>query len=271
MSQLSDRTEGQRGSLVVVGTGIKAISHLTIESDAILRQADKLFYLVADPVTERWLLAANGTAESLYRFYGSSKDRSETYEEMVDELMRAVQSGLDVCCAFYGHPSVFAYPGREAVRRLKSMGYSARILPAISAEDCVFADLGIDPGAVGCYSVEATDFLARARKFDPTSLLILWQVALVGVQTNPREPVNRRGLQILSERLLAIYPPSHEVIIYQAAQFPIGNPRVDRLELGLLPDAPMTPICTLVVPPLPNRTPDTDMAALLTRANATVS
>jgi hypothetical protein len=33
------------------------------------------------------------------------------------------------------------------------------MLPAVSAEDCLFADLGVDPGAAGCQSHEAADFL----------------------------------------------------------------------------------------------------------------
>lgn len=238
------------GSLIVVGTGIKAISHLTIEAQAHIRDADKLLYLVADPVTERWLCDENPTAESLYRFYGTDKDRSQSYEEMVEELIRPVKAGLNVCCAFYGHPGIFAYPGREAVRRLRGDGYFARLLPGISAEDCLFADLGIDPGVYGCYSVEATDFLLRQRMFDPRSTLVIWQIAIIGVQTNPSSAANRRGLQVLTDRLLSTYGTEHEVILYQAAQFALGDATVHRIPLRELPDAPMTPIFTLVVPPL---------------------
>src|SRR5882724_7124983 len=109
----------EAGSLVVVGTGIKSISHVTLEAEAHIRQAEKLFYLVADSVTEHWVQELNPTSESLYRFYGFEKDRSITYEEMINCLITAVQAGKKVCCALYGHPSVFAYPGREAVRRLR--------------------------------------------------------------------------------------------------------------------------------------------------------
>jgi hypothetical protein len=35
------------------------------------------------------------------------------------------------------------------------------MLPAISAEDCLFADLGVDPADHGCPSYEATDFLVH--------------------------------------------------------------------------------------------------------------
>ena len=37
------------------------------------------------------------------------------------------------------------------------------MLPAISAEDCLFADVGIDPAMTGCQSYEATDFMINGR------------------------------------------------------------------------------------------------------------
>ena len=38
------------------------------------------------------------------------------------------------------------------------------------------ADWNVDPTTTGCQSFEATDFLAGRRRFDPSSVLILWQV-----------------------------------------------------------------------------------------------
>jgi hypothetical protein len=240
----------EAGSLVVVGTGIKAIGQVTLEAEAHIRQAEKLFYLAADSVTEHWLQRTNLTAESLYGYYGTDKDRGHTYEQIIDRLVSAVRSGIQVCCALYGHPGVFAYPGREAVRRLQGMGFDARLLPGVSAEDCIFADLGIDPGTAGCQSFEATDFLIRKRRFDPYSLLILWQVALIGIQTTPSEPANRKGLEVLTERLVGDYAPTHTVIIYQASPYALCESRVTKIDLADLPTAAMTPISTLVVPPV---------------------
>jgi len=35
------------------------------------------------------------------------------------------------------------------------------MLPAISSEDCLYADLGVDPATTGNASYDATDFLLR--------------------------------------------------------------------------------------------------------------
>src|SRR5262249_45166489 len=168
------------GSLVVVGTGIRAIAQMTQEAIAHIEMADKLYYLVCDPLTAQWLSDVNKTAESLYRLYKTATPRRDTYLEMVRIIVDAAVSGKRVCAAFYGHPGVFAFPTHEALRQVRSRGLPAQMLPGISAEDCLFADLGVDPGTAGCQSFEATDFLARHRTFDSYSSLILWQIAVIG-------------------------------------------------------------------------------------------
>lgn len=59
----------QKGSLAVVGTGIKAIGHVTLEAKSCIEGADKLYHLVSDPLTARWLADLNPTAESLFSSY----------------------------------------------------------------------------------------------------------------------------------------------------------------------------------------------------------
>ena len=41
-----------KGSLVVVGSGIMCVAHFTLETLSHIDDADKVFYLVADPATE---------------------------------------------------------------------------------------------------------------------------------------------------------------------------------------------------------------------------
>jgi len=45
-------TLSDKGSLVVVGSGIMCVSHFTQEAIAHIEDADRVFYLVSDPVTE---------------------------------------------------------------------------------------------------------------------------------------------------------------------------------------------------------------------------
>jgi len=237
------------GCLTVVGTGIQAAGQLTIEARSYIQSSEKLLYLVADPVTRQYLENLNPTAEDLYGFYAPGKPRIMTYVEMVEKIVAEVDKGQNVCVAFYGHPGAFVYPSHEAIRQLRSRGVRAKMLPAPSAEDCLFADLGLDP-AIGCQSFEATSFLIRKIRFDTSCILILWQIGVIGDLTFSGQATDMsRPLSVLAEYLQSHYPTDHRAIIYEASHYPICDPRIDVIPLGDLPKAEVTGISTLCLPP----------------------
>jgi uncharacterized protein YabN with tetrapyrrole methylase and pyrophosphatase domain len=253
------------GSLTVVGTGIALGVHLTPQARAAIERADELFYLMVDTLGESWAADLHPSSHPLRRHYSPDRPRSETYEAMVEQMLTSVRAGKNVCAAFYGHPGVFASPSHEAVRRAREEGFPARMLPSISAEDCLFADLGVDPGQSGCQSYEATDFLLRGRKVDTTAALVLWQVAFIGIV---RAPVATApgGFAILVERLLELYDPAHEAVLYEASPYPVGDPSIRRVALGNLAEVELAPLSTLFVPPVEDRATDPELRKRLQSA-----
>lgn len=246
----------------MVGTGLKAVGQVTQEAVSHVRRAEKLFYLVADRVTEQWVQDLNPSAESLQSSYAVSKPRRQTYEEMVERILAPVRAGRRVCAAFYGHPGVCAYPGHEAVRRARAEGGRAVMLAAVSCEDCLFADLGVDPARDGCQSYEASNFLLRRRLFDPRAALVLWQIGMLG-QTDYQEPFSTAGLPLLVEVLAAAYGPAHPVTLYEAAVYPICDPFIRHVELARVPEARISLSTTLYVPPLGRAEQDPELVARL--------
>jgi uncharacterized protein YabN with tetrapyrrole methylase and pyrophosphatase domain len=239
-----------RGSLVVVGTGIRTVGHLTMEAVAWIKQADKVLYVVGDPVAEAMLKKLNpGGAESLTVMYAEGKQRIETYNEMVERTLECIRAGMLTCMACYGHPGVFVYPSHESIRRARAEGYSARMLPGISSEDCLFADLGVDPGIGGCQSYEATDFLLNGRVIDPSSSVILWQIGVVGDATFKAAGYDLSAMPLLVERLLAIYPASHPMYLYEAAVFHGCDPIIRPITAVELANGPLSAGNTLYIPP----------------------
>jgi precorrin-2 methylase len=106
--------------LIVVGTGIRTIGHMTLESVAWIKRADKVLYIVSHPIDEALIKTLNADgAESLYGLYAENKPRLTTYHEMIDKTLGYVREGKRVCTAAYGHPGVFAYPTHESVRRAR--------------------------------------------------------------------------------------------------------------------------------------------------------
>ncbi|HZG36857.1 MAG TPA: SAM-dependent methyltransferase, partial [Gaiellaceae bacterium] len=146
------------------------------------------------------------------------------------------------------HPGVFVAPSHEAVARARAEGIPARMLPAVSAEDCLFADLGIDPGRSGCQSYGASYFLARRPPLDTAAHVLLWQISVVGERRAVTE-VRREGLVELTDALLDHYAPTHEVVVYEASPYSVVDALVERLPLRQLPEHEVTPMATLVIPP----------------------
>lgn len=254
MRRATDSASVHRGSLIVVGTGIRLVGQATLEAVSAIEQAAKVFFLVNDPATIAWIRGLNPTAESLADCYVEGIARTRIYRVMAERIVSAVQAGLNVCAAFYGHPGVFVDASHEAIRQARLAGCPASMMPGISAEACLFADLGVDPAANGCQSFEATDFLLSRRKFDPSSALILWQVGVLG-EASVRASMSCRPerLAVLTRHLERHYPPSHRVVLYEAAQYPVCDPVVKKVTLARLRRETILPMTTLYVPPVPRR------------------
>jgi uncharacterized protein YabN with tetrapyrrole methylase and pyrophosphatase domain len=238
------------GKLIVVGTGIRTVGHMTLESVAWIRQADKVLYVVGDPVAEAMIKDLNPKgAESLTPFYGIGKPRMDTYNQMIEHIVAQVHAGHITCLACYGHPGVFVYPSHQSIKRLRAEGYEAKMLPGISAEDCLFADLGVDPGIIGCQSYEATDFLMNQRVIDPSSSVILWQIGVVGDATFKAGSYDTSAMPLLIERLLHYYPAAHPIYLYEAAVLPGCEPVIVPATIGGLGGVPMSAGFTAYIPP----------------------
>lgn len=247
----------RKGQLVVVGTGLRTVGQMTTEAVAWIQAADKALYVVGDPVAEEMIHTLNPDgAESLQKLYGEGKKRIDTYEQMIARMLECVRAGMRTCGIFYGHPGVFVYPSHEAVHRARREGYSAIMLPGVSAEDCLFADLGVDPATTGCLSYEATDFLFHHRGTDPSAALVLWQIGVLGNEHFTAGHYATPLMPLLVQKLARHYPLTHEAVAYEASVHIGCRPRMTRVPLGRLATLEMTAATTLYVPPAAASVPD---------------
>jgi precorrin-3B methylase len=135
-----------QGSLACVGLGMMLGAHLSPRSRSHIEQADVVFALVSDPLVELWVQEMRPETRSLQPYYIEGRPRTQGYREMVDAMLVQVRAGHRVCGVFYGHPGVFAQVPHHAIQAARTEGFDAVMEPGISAEDCLYADLGIDPG-----------------------------------------------------------------------------------------------------------------------------
>jgi len=256
-------TDAVRGSLACVGLGMTLGSHLTPLARSHIESADVVFVGVSDGLVEQWVRRMHGDVRSLQPFYADDKPRQSTYREMVEAMLAEVRAGRHVCGVFYGHPGVFAQAPHEAVARAREEGYVARMEPGVSSEDCLYADLGLDPGRVGCQHFEATQFMLNRRTVDTSAWLLLWQVGIAGDLSGGRFETDAGRLAVLVDVLARHYPTEHEIIVYRAATLPFQDPRIERMPLSALPRATLGMSDTLAVPPCRQLEPDPAIRARL--------
>lgn len=239
-----------QGRFVAVGLGMMLGAHLSPRARSEIEDADVVFGLVSNALVELWLQELRPDLRSLQPFYAEGKRRTESYREMIEAMIGEVRAGRRVCGVFYGHPGVFAQVPHHAVREARRAGFEAEMHPGISAEDCLYADLGIDPGTFGCQHYEASQLMFHRRRIDLAAYLVLWQVGLAGDRSLSRYSTSVAHRRLLVELLVEHgYPPTHEVIVYEAATLPIHAPRMDRMPLQALAEADLGLASTLVVPP----------------------
>jgi precorrin-3B methylase len=247
------------GSLVCVGVGMTLGSHITPLARSYIEKSDVVYTVMPDGVMELWLMTMHSDVRSLQSYYGEGKPRPHTYRQMVSAMLGEVRAGKNVCGAFYGHPGVFTWPTHRALELAREEGYRAHMEPGVSAADCLYADLGIDPGKYGCQHFEASQFMLYRRRLDTAAYLILWQVGVAGDLSMARFSTGASHRRILLEVLLRDYDAAHEVILYSAATLPTSRPQIVRLPLSALPEAKCDMKTTLIVPPSTPLEPDENM------------
>ena len=261
----------RHGSLVCVGVGMTLGSHITPLARSYIQKADVVFTGLSDGVIELWLARMNPDVRSFQSLYKEGKRRSETYRQMVDSMLTEVRAGKQVCGAFYGHPGVFALPPHKAIAIARAEGYEAHMEPGVSAEDCLYADLGFDPGRYGCQHYGASQFMFYCRNVNTSAYLILWQIGVAGDQSFTRFSTSGQYRQVLVDILARDYDLAHEVTLYRAATLPMHEPRIERFPLGRLPTVPIDMHMTLVIPPARRREPDLEIRERLSALDVAVA
>lgn len=255
------------GSLIVVGTGIRSISHFTQEAIGHIREADAVFYSVPDGVTAAFIRDLNPAAYNLSLHYGEDKRRQVTYVQMAEVILRAVRQGKRVVAVFYGHPGFYVSPARRALNIARKEGHYTEMLPGISSTDYLFADLRIDPAVNGCQILEASDMLLRRRPVVTSSHLVLLQVGSVGDVTYSSKGFKRNKREVLFEYLIDLYGENHPSYYYLGATFPGLDSQIIRRPLKAYRDpavrAAIHSACSFYLPPKDVLPIDRDMAEKL--------
>ena len=138
----------------------------------------------------------------LYEYYDEDKRRKTTYVQMSELMLREVRKGRLVVGAFHGHPGFFVFPARRALAIASAEGYQTAMIPAISAPDCMFADLRVDPGRFGCQILMASRVFSADVIVATTGHVVFLQVSAVGDRRFSYSGYKDNKLGLFFERLI---------------------------------------------------------------------
>jgi precorrin-2 methylase/predicted 2-oxoglutarate/Fe(II)-dependent dioxygenase YbiX len=212
------------GELVIVGSGIAAIAHLTLETIGYIREADIVFYHANSGVTASYIRELNPNAVDLYEYYGEGKVRTITYIQMAELMLREVRAGRHVVGLFHGHPGFFVQAARRSLAIAKMEGHNTALIPAVSAIDCLFADLRIDPGVSGMQILKASHVLREDARLATDNHLVFIQIGSVGDNTFSFSGFKQAKYGQFFDKLLSIYGENHDSVYYVAPIFPGCDP-----------------------------------------------
>jgi len=242
----------KKGELLIIGSGIDSIG-FSLGDEALIANADKVLYCVADPATVVWLRQLRPDALDLYVLYADDKVRYTTYMEMAEAQLYWVRQGLRVVVIFYGHPGIFVLSTHRAIQIARREGHRAVMRAGVSALDTLCADLGVDPSHPGLQTHEATDSLIRRRRIDTSLHVVLWQVGLIGELGYRRQGYLNNHFSYFISWLEELYGSSYEITHYIGARYPGTDPIVAVHRLAELHDPArqqdITGLSTFYIPP----------------------
>lgn len=253
--------------LIIAGTGIKFLSHLTYETQFAVKTCDCVLYLLNEPAIKKWIDDNAKKAFSLDDIYFSNKNREESYH-MIE---RAVESYLEnhehVCFITYGNPIFFSSFTSNIVTTLKQKKISVDIIPAISSLDCLYTDLVIDPSDHGIQSFEATSFILNNQMFTSDTPLIIWQIGVIGITDIIKNKIDlqRRSqfINIFVNKLMENFSPNHECFHYVASQYPGVQSSIIKMTLDELRFFNIDRLATLYIPPEKSKSINSEVLELL--------
>lgn len=237
--------------LALVGTGIKTISHITEEAKGYIASCDKVLYLVNEPLLESYIKKIGKKTLSLDLLYFQSQSRERAYRNIANKIHAEVEGVNSLCVVIYGHPCVFATPGLLALSELENNdNIEIVVCSAVSAQDCLYADLRFDPADGGVHTFDATEYLLYDKLIDTSSHVVIYQIGMIGNLGLPTNSVNMEAINFVKNKLINLYDKNKKAIIYESALYPGTKPKITEFDLDNLDNQDLTTISTLYIPPV---------------------
>ncbi len=205
--------------IYLIGSGVRKADQFTLEAIAALRRCRAVYSTLTDSI-EWFLRDLVPRVESVWPLYRTGRDRSEFYAQIAGMVLEAAARERPVGFVTDGNPIVFNDISRQILEGAGGRGLDVRILPGVSSIDTVLADLKHDIAAEGLQVFGASRFVRRRiePQIDVPCLLLV--IGVFGIADVPSMKESRPGvLAPLQDHLARFYPPEHELVFVESADW----------------------------------------------------
>lgn len=255
---LSDGTINIVKKLFIAGTGIKFLSHLTLEVKALIEKCDLILYLVNDPAMKKWINDNSKKSISLDPYYFSCQKRIESYDNVAIKVIEETRNHTNTCFLIYGNPFFLSSITEMVIDKANLVGgfFSIEIVPGISSLDTLCCDLKVDPGDQGIQCFEATSFSNKNFKVNEFGHVVIWQIGVSGIkgiikdsETIKNNPDRINHLRTIREKLIKLYGENHIIVLYVASIYSMASFEKKVIEIKDLLNEDIPRLATGYIPP----------------------
>lgn len=208
--------------IYIVGLGVVTVDQTTHEAERVMRQSREVLYLDTGVATQAYLEQLCPQVTSLYASsYRESGCRIGSYDQMAAAVVNAALDHPPVTFALGGHPVVGAEAPRLIHAMARHLDLNVVTQPGISAMDCLFAELMLDPCADGLQMYEATDLLLRCYPLIPEVPALIWQIGTVETRLHTLRRSRAERFHRFQSHLLKFYAPDHRMTAVFASSHPL--------------------------------------------------
>lgn len=227
--------EAREADIYIVGTGIKSVDHITNEVEMIISTAKKVLYVDNGVGVREYLESkCNDIVDLLSPSYVENESRMKAYHNMAASVIDAALAEPPVVFALYGHPLVFALPPILIREVAPLFDLRVKVLPAISAFDCLLSDLFVDPCGKGLQMFEATDLVLRQHPLNVNISTMIWQLGSLETALYTTRKSTERRFDRLDDHLRRFFPGSHKAYCVYSSAHPLSNSQIVEIPLNEL-------------------------------------
>jgi|GEM_PF-3596546 len=246
----SDGKVISEGCVHVFGLGVRAITQITLESNYLLQNMQKVFHCEDDSRVTEYLADIGCPEVNLGYLYQEGRKRERVYQEICDLIIETAKTGVKCAYLAPGNPAFLnsiAFKLQEATARNRIPFF---MYPGVSSIDSLLTDLRDSVEVTGFQCFEATQFTRLKPAVDKRVPLFLFQPGAVDAfDVGSGTRVNLRGVKLLQDTLIKLYGRKATWIVVKSAMSIEENPVISTGDMdGLLERADELKLGTLVIP-----------------------